>query len=92
MELKETLCTSRMNFFVDLNRAALRYFHKAGDQGHSSALLHIGVMYFHGIGIPEEAPEYTKAMKYFRLATEHGNINAHCNLAVMYKNGLGTER
>jgi TPR repeat protein len=69
---------------------ALRYFMKAAKQNHPSAILHIGVMYYNGIGLG--TPDYGEALKKFKEAADLGNISAQCNLAMMYKTGQGTNK
>lgn len=75
---------------MSTSSVALRYLSKAAKQSHPSALLHIGVIYYNGIGL--DAPDYVAALKKFREAAELGNVSAQCNLAMMYKHGQGTTR
>jgi len=49
---------------------ALRWFHKAADQGHANAQNNLGLCYARGAGVVQDKVE---AVKWYRLAAEQGN-------------------
>ena len=65
---------------------ALKEFHSLAEQGNTTAQSNLGVMYYHGAGVPQD---YAEAAKWFRRAAEQGNTTAQYNLGVMYAKGKG---
>ncbi len=66
---------------------ALKYFHRAADQGNHEALYNLGALYLSGEGA--QARDFVKAYNYLRIATNKGNILAMHKLAYMSFLGLG---
>jgi uncharacterized protein len=65
---------------------ALRHLSPLADQGDPRAQSLLGLMYYHGRGVPQDDPE---AAKWFRLAADQGDAPALFNLGVMYAEGQG---
>jgi clan AA aspartic protease (TIGR02281 family) len=65
---------------------ALKWFHKAAEQGSAAAQYRLGQMHLHGEGV---AQDFAEAFKWYRLAADQGNASAQYDLGVMYKNGNG---
>jgi hypothetical protein len=65
---------------------ALKLFQSAADHGDATAQFYLGVMYEHGLGIPQD---YETALKFYRWASEQGFPRAENNLASMYEHGRG---
>ena len=61
-------------------------FQMYAEQGNALAQFHLGFMYAHGQGGPEDDAE---AARWYRLAAEQGNADAQSNLALMYDRGEG---
>ena len=59
---------------------------KDAESGDAEAQNNLGVMYYKGLGVPED---YAEAVKWYRLAADQGYADAQCNLGVMYDNGQG---
>jgi TPR repeat protein len=66
--------------------AALRYLQPAAIDGNAAAQYNLGLMYFHGIGVPQDDAE---AVKWFRRAAAQGEPSAQYNLGVMCEMGWG---
>ena len=66
--------------------AALREWKPLAEQGDAGAQYNLGVMYYHGRGVPQD---YKTAMKWYRLAAEQGDADAQFNLGVIYGKGEG---
>jgi hypothetical protein len=66
--------------------AALRYLQPAALDGNAAAQYNLGLMHFHGIGVPQDDAE---AVKWFRRAAEQGEPSAQYNLGVMCEMGWG---
>ena len=60
-------------------------FSKA-EQGHAETQNKLGLMYFHGKGVPKV---YEQAYAWFTKAAEQGHTNAQSNLGLMYYIGEG---
>ena len=56
------------------------------EEGHSGALLNIGVLYEKGLGVEQDA---AMAMEWFRKAADKGEIAAYHNIGVLYRDGRG---
>jgi TPR repeat protein len=65
---------------------ALREWTPLAEQGNASAQNGIGVMYYHGRGVPQN---YAEAVKWCRLAAEQGDASAQYNLGDRYRQGQG---
>jgi len=52
---------------------ALKWVHKAADQGNAEAQCCLGVMYYDGEGVPRN---YGEALKWFRKSADQGNAHA----------------
>jgi uncharacterized protein len=69
---------------------AVKWFHKAAEQGHADAQVRLGGYYaFFGHGVEKD---YVEAVKWFRKAAERGHAAAQTNLGLMYQKGLGVEQ
>ena len=65
---------------------ALRLFRPLAEQGKSSALFNLGLMYRKGEGVPQD---YAAAVSLYRKAANQGHAGAQNNLGSMYEHGLG---
>lgn len=65
---------------------AFQEFSILAEQGNSSAMFYLGVMYEEGLGIFRN---YHQALKWYTLAAEKGDTRAQNNLGVMHEKGLG---
>ena len=65
---------------------AVRWYHKAADQGNANAQYSLGLMYHYGTGVPQS---YEEAATWYRKAADQGNAAAQNNLGWMYHNGYG---
>jgi TPR repeat protein len=63
---------------------AMRWYHKAAEQGNTLAQANLGDMYLTGRGVPQN---YAAAARWFHKAAEQGFAPAQNNLGVMYENG-----
>src|SRR5580698_6481092 len=68
---------------------ALKWFHRAADQGNAKAQDRIGLMYYSGKGVPQD---YAEAAHWYQLAAQGGNFHARLQLSNMYQRGLGVPR
>jgi uncharacterized protein len=66
--------------------SALRHLRPLADQGDPRAQSILGLMFYHGRGVPRDDVEATK---WFRLAADQGDATAQFNLGVMYAEGQG---
>jgi TPR repeat protein len=64
----------------------MRIIRPLAHQGNATAQVRLGVMYYHGRGVPQNYPE---AVKWFLKAADQGNAGAQYNLGVMYAKGQG---
>jgi len=82
----------------DYNKA-FELFSKAAKQGNSTAMYHLGVMYYNGTGVEKDA---VKAADYFRQNIDApdygfsftsiiGYTEALANLGLMYYDGIGVD-
>ena len=69
--------------------AALRGFRTYAAEGDGIALYNIGLMYYHGQGVPQD---YTEALKWYKMSAEQGNAKALFSVARMYNAGHGVGR
>ena len=67
-------------------QTAVQEWRPLAEQGNSDAQSNLGLMYYKGIGVPQD---YAEALKWYRLAAEQGNSDAQISLGVMYYNGNG---
>lgn len=68
---------------------ALKWYRKAGDQGHRQALFNLAKMYADGRGVRQNNGE---AVIYLRRAAELKHAEAHYTLGFMEENGRGTAK
>jgi TPR repeat protein len=73
-------------FFAGDAAEEVKWYRKAAEQGHATALNELGNMYYHGRGVPQNDSE---AVKWYRKAAEQGNAMAQYDLGWMYQNGRG---
>lgn len=72
----------------DLRRSADVYA-KAGALGHTGALVSLGAMHYHGMGVPQD---FEAAFRCYERAGELGSREAWVNVAAMYHEGKGVPR
>lgn len=65
---------------------ALKEWRPLANQGNAEAQAHLGFLYEHGRGVPQN---YTAAAKWYRKAANQGIATAQSNLAMMYRAGRG---
>ena len=68
---------------------AVKWYHKAAEQGYASAQSNLGFMYRNGYGVTKDDVE---AVKWYRKAAEQGNATAQYNLGFMYYRGKGVRK
>ena len=84
-----------VNYFYGTNgkakdyAEAVKWFHKAAEQGNASAQCYLGFMYEKGYGVSKD---YSEALKWFRKAVEQGNAQGQSNLGYMYQYGYGVSQ
>ena len=67
-------------------KTAYKLFLPLAEQGNAIAQFNLGLMYFHGQGVPID---YKEAVKWYRLSAEQGIASAQFNLGLMYFKGQG---
>ncbi|WAW10049.1 hypothetical protein NB640_12665 [Oxalobacter vibrioformis] len=67
-------------------KEALKWFHKSGAQGNTTALYHLGMAYQKGIGVNADK---AMALKYYRDAADRGMPEAMNAVGLFYDNGWG---
>uniref|UniRef100_A0A8D0H733 SEL1L2 adaptor subunit of SYVN1 ubiquitin ligase n=1 Tax=Sphenodon punctatus TaxID=8508 RepID=A0A8D0H733_SPHPU len=96
MEILENLSSN--NDFLDWDvHQYYRFLAERGDteiqviygEGNAVGLWGLGLLYFHGKGVPMN---YTEAFKYFQKAAGKGLANAHGQLGIMYYSGSGVQK
>lgn len=65
---------------------AVKWFHRAAQQGYREAQYRLGERYEYGTGVPED---HAEAVKWFRKAAEQGYHEAKYRLGVMFRDGQG---
>ena len=65
---------------------AVRWWHKAAEQGLAGAQFNLGSMYDNGEAVPEDNAE---AMRWYHKAAEQRHAGAQSNLGIMYAKGEG---
>ena len=65
---------------------AMRWWHKAADQGDAEAQISIGFLYMHGFGVQQD---YNEAVRWYRMAAEQGNPEAQRCIGFLYEGGSG---
>jgi hypothetical protein len=85
-----------MHYYEDTSRErppdyeqALKWFHRAADQGNAEAQARIGMMYHTGRGVPRDDAE---AARWYLLAANGGYPWAQLQLSDMYGRGVGVPR
>lgn len=68
---------------------AMKWYKKAGKQGHADAQERLGDMYYRGEGV---AKNYAEAMKWYRKTAEQGNLRAQKKLAEIFFKGDGVPK
>ena len=68
---------------------AVKWFHKAAEQGHALAQNALGYCYGKGKGVPEDKAE---GVRWYLKAAEQGNAMAQCSLGHCYFNGDGVDK
>ena len=69
------------------NRKAMKWFHKAAEQGHIAAQYKLEKMYNSRIETEERM-----AVEWFHKTAEQGHAKSQFILGIMYDEGRGTER
>ena len=67
-------------------QTAVQEWRPLAEQGNSDAQSNLGLMYYKGIGVPQD---YAEALKWYRLAAEEGVAVAQKNLGYLYDRGIG---
>ena len=70
-------------------KTAMKKFRPLAEQGDTTAQYNLGVMYWHGKGVPQDDAE---AVRWYRMAAKQGQAEAQYNLGVMYWHGKGVPR
>ncbi len=65
---------------------AIRELRPLAERGLAEAQLKLGLMYYKGLGVPQD---HAEAMKWYSKAAEQGNAKAQSYLGLMYYNGWG---
>lgn len=68
---------------------ALREFRFHAERGDGFAQYSIGLMYFHGQGVPQD---YAQALNWYKKSGEQGNAQALFSVGRMYNSGMGVRR
>ena len=68
---------------------AVRWYRKAGHQGHAEAQCRLGDLYYFGLGVPRD---YAAAAEWYRRAAKQGEPEAQCMLGGLYQLGKGVAR
>jgi TPR repeat protein len=68
---------------------AIKWYHKAAEQGHAAAKFSLGLMYEEGRGVSQD---YAEAEKWYRIAAEKGYAVAQFQLGTMYQDGRGVKQ
>jgi TPR repeat protein len=70
-------------------RAALKWFHLAAEQGHSRAQTQLGMAYQQGRGTERD---FYESVKWMRKSAEQGHPKAQFEMGVYYRDGKGVQR
>lgn len=70
-------------------KTAIKWIHKAANNGFTEAQNFLGNLYVNGKAIPSD---YSQAIKWFQLAANKGNINSMNSIGLMYLKGMGLEQ
>ena len=71
------------------NKEALRWFHKAADEGDAQAQLNLGFVYMNGHGVAQSDKE---AARWWLKSAEQGNSMAQNNVGLMFSSGRGVPK
>jgi len=72
-----------------INKAVIRYYVKASNEGNSDAQNTLGFFYFYGI---HTSINYCSALEMFKMAAQNKNKHALYNLSTLYRNGICVEK
>jgi TPR repeat protein len=65
---------------------AAKWYRRAAGRGNAAAQFHLGLLYEHGQGVPQD---YWEAAKWYLAAAEQGNFPARYGLGLLYAGKLG---
>jgi TPR repeat protein len=68
---------------------ALDAYQRAADLGSADAQNHLGYLYEHGLGVPQD---FAEAMTWYRKAADQGSPSGQIRIAGLYYQGLGVAR
>ena len=71
------------------NKEALRWFHKAAEEGDAQAQLNLGFVYMNAHGVMQSDKE---ALRWWSKAAEQGNAMAQNNVGLMFSSGRGVSQ
>ncbi len=79
------------NYYYDRKEyaEAVKWYHKAAEQGDARAQYNLAYMYGNGKGVQKDDYE---AVKWLRKAAEQGDVSAQNNLGVMCEKGRGVQK
>lgn len=79
------------DFFLSRNdyENAARFLGHSSDNGDSESHNHLGLLYAHGLGVPQN---YEEAVNLFRRSANQGNMHGQNSLGTMYANGYGVPK
>lgn len=82
-----TTLVYRRKLFPDLDVKDVKRYHKEAEQGLADSQHKLGLMYFHGEGVPRDHDE---GFKWFRKAAEQGHADAQVALGLRWHVPLAT--
>lgn len=65
---------------------AKKWYEISASRGQPVAMYNLGLMYYHGRGVPQN---YAEAFHWYKKAADRGMMEAHFNVGVMYAKGQG---
>lgn len=68
---------------------AVKWFRKAGEQGHTEAQIILAALYYKGLGETHDYQDHNEAPKWAEMAAEHGSPEGQFLLGSMYGLGKG---
>jgi uncharacterized protein len=78
-----------LNGFPKNEARAAQLYKRAGDQGNTSAITCLAILYLSGRGVVKND---TEAARLLRIAADRANLDALLGLAVMYQKGRGVPK